>query len=174
MSEHFDQAAASPTLTCVGCSKPLEPGWDFCPYCGTKTVPSSATSAIDAYIQNKLTLELSARLKDQTSIVRELADKAEDTVWSRLKRYTVILGIGAAILAYFGLKPLYDIYHQIEPMVNAADQRIQTVSSSTEVRCARSRRSRRSGGPLRSRAAICRDRPRRRTCAGRGPSRPPR
>jgi hypothetical protein len=91
-------------------------------------LPSSATSAIDAYIQNKLTLELSARLKDQTSIVRELADKAEDTVWSRLKRYTVILDIGAAILAYFGLKPLYDIYHQIEPMVNAADQRIQTVT----------------------------------------------
>ena len=93
-----------------------------------KTVPSSTTSAIDAYIQNKMTLELSARLKDQTSIVRELADKAEDTVWNRLKRYTVILGIGAAILAYFGLKPLYDFYYRIEPMVNAADERIQTVT----------------------------------------------
>jgi hypothetical protein len=93
-----------------------------------KTVPSSTISAIDTYIQNKLTLELSARLKDQSNIVRELADKAEDTVWNRLRRYTIILGIGAAILAFFGLKPLYEIYNQIKPMVSAAEQRVQAVT----------------------------------------------
>jgi hypothetical protein len=81
MSEHPDQAAASPDQTCAACSRALEEGWGFCPGCGAKTVPSSTISAIDTYIQNKLTLELSARLKDQSNIVRELADKAEDTVW---------------------------------------------------------------------------------------------
>jgi hypothetical protein len=81
MSEHPDQAAASPAQKCAVCSRPLEEGWEFCPGCGAKTVPSSTISAIETYIQNKLTLEFSARLKDQSNIVRELADKAEDTVW---------------------------------------------------------------------------------------------
>jgi hypothetical protein len=103
----------------------LSEGWEFCPHCGTQILPASTISGIDAYIQNKLTLELSNRLKDQSSIVRELADKAEDTLGNRIKRYTIILGIALAILGYFGLKPLYDIYAQIKPMVSSADHQIQ-------------------------------------------------
>jgi uncharacterized Zn finger protein (UPF0148 family) len=60
---------------CVTCSKPLVEGGDFCPFCGTKSVPSSTTSAIDTYIQNKVNMEFSSRLKDQGSLVRESATK---------------------------------------------------------------------------------------------------
>ena len=128
MSEHPDKIVGPPSLTCASCSKPLEPGWEFCPFCGTKTVPSSAISAIDAYIQNKLNLELAARLKDQSSIVRELADKAEDTLGKRLKRYAIILSIAGAMLAYFGLKPLYETYAQIKPMVDTAKAQITEIT----------------------------------------------
>lgn len=75
-----------------------------------------------------MALELSTRLKDQSSIVRELADKAEDTVWARLKKYTFILAFAASVLAFFGLKPLYEIYAEIKPKVDAAEQRIQAAT----------------------------------------------
>jgi hypothetical protein len=79
-----------------------------------------------------VTTALANRLKDQNSIVRELADKAEDTVWNRLKRYTVILVSAVALLAYFGVvKPLYEIYAQIQPMVSVAEQRIRSVTQTT-------------------------------------------
>ena len=69
---------------CKICSKPLVDAREFCPFCGTEILPSSTTSAVDAYIQNKVTFELSNRLKDQSSLVREIGDKAEDVVWRRI------------------------------------------------------------------------------------------
>jgi len=119
---------ASPSPTCRSCSRSLEEGWVLCPYCGERTLPPSTTAAIDTYVRSKVDLALSERIKDQSGVVRELADKAEDTVWSRLKRYTVLLVGVVAILAYFGLKPLYDFYAQIKPAVDAAEQRVQAVT----------------------------------------------
>lgn len=117
------------TETCVACSKPLVEGGDFCPFCGTKVFPSSTTSAIDSYIQNKVNLELSTRLKDQNSLVREIGDKAEDIVWKRLTRYGILAGALLscilAFIAFLGIKTIYDVSKRIEPLVTAAEQRIQ-------------------------------------------------
>jgi hypothetical protein len=76
VNESSGPTDGSPVLTCITCSKPLQDGWAFCPACGTHTVPFSTRTAIDDYIENKLDIDISARLKDQNSIVRELSDKA--------------------------------------------------------------------------------------------------
>ena len=78
--------------TCVVCSKALVEGGDYCPFCGAEAVSASSVSAIDAYVRKKVDLELSGRLKDQNSVVREIGDKAEEILWSRLKRYSLIAG----------------------------------------------------------------------------------
>jgi uncharacterized Zn finger protein (UPF0148 family) len=129
MSEDPDGAAASPNRTCVLCSKPLAEGWSFCPFCGAEAVPSSTTATIDAYVQNKVDSALSDRLKDQSSLVRELADQAEDVVWKRLKGYGIISGALVAcilgIIAFVGFKTLGDVSKTIEPVVKEAEQRAQ-------------------------------------------------
>jgi hypothetical protein len=92
-------------------------------------VPFSTSTAIDGYIENKLNIEIAARLKDQGSLVRELSDKAEDVVWARFKRYGVLVGILAAgvlgIIAFVGIKTVDDISRRLEPIVSAAEQRAQ-------------------------------------------------
>ena len=128
MNEDAAEPVLLPNQRCLNCSEPLIEGKPFCRSCGAKAIPSSTISTIDTYIQNKLTRELSTRLKEQSNIVRELADKAEDTLGNRLKRYTIIIGIAAAILAFFRLKPLYEIYAQIKPMVKAAEDQIAQIT----------------------------------------------
>jgi hypothetical protein len=104
-------------------------GGEFCPFCGTKTVPSSTTPAIDTYIHNKVNLELSSRLKDQSGLVREIGDQAEDIVWKRLKRYGVIFGALLScilgFIAFEGIRTLDDVSKRIEPVVSADEQRAQ-------------------------------------------------
>lgn len=102
MSEHIDQPAPSANHRCLVCSeRPIE-GKAFCPSCGAKAVPSSTLSVIDAYIQKKIDLELSNRLKDTRSIVRELGDKVEGVVWNRLRLATWAVGLFLIILAFLG------------------------------------------------------------------------
>jgi hypothetical protein len=136
VTENHQQVPDSPGQTCVQCSKPLEGGWEYCPTCGTKTVPLSTPSAIDAYVQNKVNLEISSRLTDQSSLVRELGDKAEDIVWRRLKQYGVLFGLLLAgilgFIAFLGIKTLDDVSKRIEPIVSAAEQRAQAAKRTIE------------------------------------------
>jgi hypothetical protein len=96
----------------------------------------STPSAIDAYVQNKVNLEISSRLTDQASLVREIGDKAEDIVWKRLKQYGVLFGLLLAgilgFIAFLGIKTLDDVSKRIEPIVSAAEQRAQAVKGTTE------------------------------------------
>jgi hypothetical protein len=121
---------------CIACSRPLVEGGDFCPFCGTKIVSSSTTSAIDSYIQNKVNLELSNRLKDQNSLVREIGDKAEDVVWKRLTRYGMIAGaLLARILGFIGFegfKTLDDVKKRIDPIVSDAENRAKEAKRTVE------------------------------------------
>jgi hypothetical protein len=91
---------------------------------------------IDTYVQNKVSLELSNRLKDQTAIVRELGDKAEDVVWKRLTHYSILFGLLLAVilgfLTFLGIKTVADISTRIEPVVSAAEQRAQAAKRTTE------------------------------------------
>ena len=122
--------------TCIVCSKLLVDGGEFCPFCGTKIVPSSTTSAIDSYIQNKVNLELSNRLKDQNSLVRELSDKAEDVVWKRLTRYGVLAGMLVTCIlggiTFVGINTLDGVSKRIEPAVAAAEQRATAAKQAIE------------------------------------------
>jgi archaellum component FlaC len=141
VTENPPEVPASPGQTCVQCSKPLEDGWEYCPACGTKTVPLSTPSAIDAYVQNKVNLAISSRLTDQASLVREIGDKAEDIVWKRLKQYGVLFGLLLAgilgFIAFLGIKTLDDVSKRIEPILSAAEQRAQAVKGTTEETAAR-------------------------------------
>jgi hypothetical protein len=136
VTENPPQVAASPSQTCLQCSKPLDEGWEFCPSCGTKIVPLSTPSAIDAYVQTKINSELSNRLKDQTSFVREIGDRAEEVVWKRLKQYGVLFGILLAgvlgFIAFLGIKTLDDVSKRIEPVVSEAERRAQAVRRTSE------------------------------------------
>ncbi len=117
-------------MTCIACSKPLVDGGEFCPFCGTRVVPSSTASAIDSYVQNKVNLELATRLKDESSLVREIGDKAEDVVWRRLKYYGVLFGIILSgilgFIAFIGIRTLDDVTKRIQPMVADAEKRVET------------------------------------------------
>ncbi len=149
MSESPTEAPASLSKNCVACSAPLVEGGKFCPNCGTRVVPASMTSAIDAYIQNKVNQELSSRLKDQDSLVREIGDKAEDVVWRRLKQYGVIIGgssvIILALIAFVGIKKLGDVQEgvqqavtaRLEPVVSAAEQRAQAAQRTIDTTATR-------------------------------------
>jgi len=118
---------------CALCSKPVVEGGEFCAFCGAKVIPSGTTSTIDTYIQNKVKLELSDRLKDQNSLVREIGDKAEEIVWKRFNRYSVIFGALLAcilgFIAFVGIKSINDVStsakNKIEPVVKEAEQRAQ-------------------------------------------------
>jgi outer membrane murein-binding lipoprotein Lpp len=124
------------TETCVACSKPLVDGGGFCPFCGTRSVPSSTTAAIDTYIQNKLSLELSNRLRDEAGLVREIGDKAEDIVWMRLRRYgaifSVLLTCILGFIAFVGVRTLDDVSKRIEPVVSGAEQRAEAAKRTIE------------------------------------------
>jgi hypothetical protein len=138
--DNADEAAPN-RPACVVCSKPLVENGEYCPYCGAEAVSSSSASAIDAYLRKKVDLELSGRLKDQNSLVRELGDKAEDILWNRFKRYSVILGALVAVLlgaiAFVGIKSLNDISARIEPIVHDAEERAKAAKQTIELTAAR-------------------------------------
>jgi DNA repair exonuclease SbcCD ATPase subunit len=114
-----------PTETCPACSKPLVKDGDFCPSCGIR-IASSTIAANHSYIQSQLNLELSKRLRDQKSVVREIADQAEDVVWKRIQRYTILFSLLAFILgatAFFGITTGNDVSKRIEPIIQDAEKR---------------------------------------------------
>jgi len=129
MNENSTQAASSPNQICANldCAKPLLEGWEYCPFCGTKTVPSSTTSTIDTYIEHKINSELLSRLKDQNSLVREIGDKAEDIVWRRFFGYFAIIAVLLAVIAFFGIKSFGDLATPIEQRVQTVQRRIEEV-----------------------------------------------
>jgi len=125
-----------PSETCPVCSKPLVEGADFCPFCGNQRIPSDTSAAIDSYIQSQLNLELSKRLKDQQSVVREIADQAEDVVWTRIKRYTVLVALLPTVIlgaiAFFGITTVNDVSKRIEPIIRDAENRAKAAKTTIE------------------------------------------
>jgi hypothetical protein len=86
-------------------------------------------SAIDEYVRQRISAELTSRLTDQKGLVREIADDAEDVVWKRLKRYTIfgtaLAAIVAGVLTWEGIKTIGDARQRIEPIVREAEQKAQ-------------------------------------------------
>jgi uncharacterized Zn finger protein (UPF0148 family) len=121
----------SDTQQCPKCGDALIAEKPFCPNCGLPVGSASNRAAIDHYIQAKIAQELSLRLKDQTSLVRELGDKAEDVVWGRLKRYTWVVGILIFIFGLWGFKSIDDAGTKI---VAEARQRVEPLIQNAETR----------------------------------------
>src|SRR6266550_4140893 len=107
---------------CPKCGDALVKDKPYCPNCGLAVGTPTNRTAIDSYIQAKIDQELSARLKDQSSLVREIGDKAEDVVWARFKRYGWIVAVLIVILGLWGVKSIDDAGGKI---VESARQRVE-------------------------------------------------
>jgi uncharacterized protein YoxC/RNA polymerase subunit RPABC4/transcription elongation factor Spt4 len=131
MSEHCDQAAASPAQICASCSKPLKEEWEFCPFCGAKKLSSSTIATVEIYAKESVNAAIANRLKDQGGVVREIADKIEDRVSNRFKTYFWLFGLLFAtifgFITFLGINTLSGISQKIEPVVKDAEQRVQAV-----------------------------------------------
>jgi len=123
----------SQTNVCLSCSKALTKDGGFCPYCGAAI---STMATVDTQIQKKIDLELGNRLKDQSAMVRELADKVEDIVWKRVARYTVLLGLLISVIVgvftFYGITTFKDASSKIEPIVQAAVKKAETAKQNVE------------------------------------------
>jgi hypothetical protein len=125
MSERLGQSTPSASRRCLVCSEPLIEGKAFCPSCGAKAIPSSTLSAIDVYVQKKIDLELSTRLRDTNSIVRELGDRAEGVVWKRLRLAGLFLLLISGGITFLGVNTYLGVSRNIERIAAAAEQRVQ-------------------------------------------------
>ena len=121
---------------CTNCSNQLLAGKPYCAACGLLNgAPPDAASMRD-YVDRKI----AALIKDQNSIVRELADKAEDVVTARIKRYTVLTGffifIILGLLGFIGFRTLGDlkssVLQQIQPSVNAIQQQAKALGGTLD------------------------------------------
>lgn len=131
-----DENIQTKTSKCSACSKPLVKDASFCAFCGAQVVPPSPAPAIDAYIQKTIDSKLASRLKTETSLVRELADKVEDIVWKRYTRYVIILALLIAVLGasftFFGVTTSKDVSAKIDPIVQAAVRRAEAAKDTVE------------------------------------------
>lgn len=103
--------------SCSSCAKPLVEGGAFCPHCGTRRLDGGVASAIDSYVLSRVNAELSTRLKDQNSLVREVGDKAEDIVWRRFRAYFGAIAVCVAAIGWLGYKSVSDVQKAMEPVV---------------------------------------------------------
>jgi hypothetical protein len=76
-----------PENRCPHCSDGLVPGKMYCPNCGFALILPDQKITIDAYIAAKVLQEIALKTKDESSVVRSIANDAEDEIWKRLKRY---------------------------------------------------------------------------------------
>jgi len=114
MTDDPPQAPEKPaSRTCFVCSKTFVSEGQFCPFCGSQSIDASTTTAIDIYIKTKMDQEIARRFTDQSSLIREIGDKAEDIVWRRLRYFGLFLTCIAFLLAAFGLKTIDDVSKSI-------------------------------------------------------------
>ncbi|MFT9222592.1 zinc-ribbon domain-containing protein, partial [Gluconobacter oxydans] len=95
-------------MICPSCETELPPNATYCPSCGTKVAALTTGAEIDDYVKGRVRQELERKLLDQEVIVTNVADKAEDIIWMRTKRYifiaTPFFCIIIALLGYLGFK----------------------------------------------------------------------
>jgi hypothetical protein len=120
---------------CPNCGDPLLSGKPYCANCGLLVGSTPDAIALRAYLDAKVASELNSRIKDNGGVVRELADKVEDVVWTRIKRYTVIalffLAVITALVTFIGVKSYGDLKDSVVKQIQPAVSQIQ--SKATEV-----------------------------------------
>jgi uncharacterized Zn finger protein (UPF0148 family) len=116
---------------CPKCGDTLVEGKMFCPNCGLAIVSVPERVAVDAYIEARVRQSVDARMADKDSLVRAIADDAEDVVWTRLKRYTWVAGIAIFLLGLYGFSSIQQAKSTI---VSEAHARLDPVIDDTEKR----------------------------------------
>ncbi|HUA21434.1 MAG TPA: hypothetical protein VMB25_21955, partial [Bryobacteraceae bacterium] len=105
----------------------------YCPNCGLALLPSDQKTAIDAYIAAKVAQEVALKTQDESSVVRSIANDAEDEIWKRLKRYAWLGALALFLLGLYGFNSIRDAKQKIvdearsrvEPVVKDVEQRAQ-------------------------------------------------
>lgn len=116
---------------CPRCRDALIDNKMFCPNCGLALVALPERVAIDSYVEARVQQVLSARVVDQNSLIREVGDKAEDVVWTRIRRYTWAAGVTLFLLGLYGFSSIHEAKTTI---VNEARSRLDPVIEDTEKR----------------------------------------
>jgi hypothetical protein len=101
------------------------------------TAPSDQKTAIDSYIAARVAQELSFRTTDESMVVRDIGNKAEDEVWKRLTRYSWLFAGVIALLGLYGFNSLKDAKQKVvdearsrvEPVIKDVETRAQSVQS---------------------------------------------
>jgi hypothetical protein len=122
---------------CPHCGDNLVPGKLFCPNCGLALAPPNQKVALDAYITAKVQQEVALLTNSQTAIVREIGNKAEDEVWTRMKRYSWVVGGVIILLGLYGFTSIRDAkktivdesLRRVEPVVKQVENRAQNAQS---------------------------------------------
>jgi hypothetical protein len=122
---------------CPHCDDTLVPGKMYCANCGQPVVPADHKVALDSYIAAKVAQEISLKTQGESAVVRDLAFKAEDEVWKRLKRYGWIVGLFVVLLAFIGFGSIQDAKQKIvdearsrvEPIVKDVEKRAQVAQT---------------------------------------------
>jgi len=98
---------------CPLCKKPLASDAKFCSSCGARTIDPTTLSTVEAYVKAILDDEISKRFVDQNSIAREIGDKAEDTLWKRLRAFGMLMAVMVAAVGFAGYKTITDVTQTI-------------------------------------------------------------
>jgi hypothetical protein len=73
-------------------------------------------------------------MADQQSLVRKIADDAEDVVWSRVKRYSWAVGVVLFLLGLYGFSSIQEAkttianeaHARLDPVIEATEARVKT------------------------------------------------
>jgi hypothetical protein len=126
---------------CPKCGDSLVDRKPFCPNCGSPVLVIGDQIAINKYVLSIVSDELSNRLKDQSSLVRELGDKVEEVVRRRIGVYTFILAVAAFLTGLWGYNSLnaakdkitQDAQARIEPTIKKVEARIGEVGNTVSI-----------------------------------------
>lgn len=126
--------------TCAKCGATLVPNQPFCSTCGTLNGAPPSLAAMQTYVDAQIASQLAAKLKDQASVVRELADDAEDVVWKRFKRYSIISGFFLVVIfglvTFIGFKTYADlkasVVEQVKPAVKALQDNVNALNATVD------------------------------------------
>jgi uncharacterized Zn finger protein (UPF0148 family) len=117
--------------SCPRCDETLIAGKQFCASCGLAVAPLVNMPEINAYVEAKVKNELDARLKDQSSMVRDISDQAEAVLWKRIRNYGIFVALIFSGIAWMGIKTIDDVAQKI---VIGSEKRIEPLISTTESR----------------------------------------
>lgn len=117
-------------MNCPRCNEVLVDGKMYCPNCGLAVLGTNR-AAVDEYVQAKVDRQLAEKMADEASLARGIADKAEEILWGRAKRYSWFGGAFLFLLGVYGFTSFRDARSTI---VNEAKTRLEPVINETEKR----------------------------------------